>query len=132
MITLTSRGSIATLLDLATFDLTTFIGREAIAAMSAVAVDSINLTALSRGGVFAEIASARLEAAGIDNPSDWEVVGFRDTDLTRWCEVEGKIEHDHEELLLMVRKTDLQAARAAHFAEQAKSLTHNPFAALLD
>ena len=56
---------------------------------------------------------------------------LRDTDLTRWCEVEGKIEHDHEELLLMVRKTDLEAAKAAHFAEQAKSLTHNPFAALL-
>ena len=99
--------------------------------MSFTTIDRVWMRSLEDGGKHAEFAMGYFRTAGIDNPSEWQVIGDRYRDLSGWCDIEGKFEYHHEELLLMVRKTDLDAARAAHFAEQAKSLTHNPFAALL-
>ncbi len=117
--------------DLATFDLNTVLPTTVVAGMSFTTIDRTWMRSLKGGGKHAEFAMAYFRQAGIDNPAEWTVIGDRYRDLSGWCEYEGKFEYHHEELLLMVRKTDLEAAKAAHFAEQAKSLTHNPFAGLL-
>ncbi|MBQ73378.1 MAG: hypothetical protein CMJ67_10785 [Planctomycetaceae bacterium] len=118
-------------IDTNTFDLDTVLPPSLVATLPVATVDHTWMRSLECGGKHAEFAMWYFRRAGIDNPAEWVVIGDRYRDLSGWCDAEGKFEYHHEELLLMVRKTDLEAAKAAHFAEQAKPLTHNPFAGLL-
>jgi hypothetical protein len=118
------------------FDLNTFnlhgttLPAARVAAMTFAVVNEVEQWALESGGLHAEQAMRAFRKAGVTDPSEWEVVGSRFTDLSGWCPHEGKMEYHSETLLLMVRKSDHKAARVAYLAEQAKPLTHNPFASL--
>ena len=120
-------------IDTNTFDLDTTLPANVVATLPVATISLTWMRSLKDGGRHAEFAMGYFRQAGIDNPAEWTVIGDRYRDLSGWdgCGAEGKFEYHHEELLLMVRKTDLEAAKAAHFAEQAKPLTHNPFAGLL-
>lgn len=115
--------------DLNTFDLhDTSLPMSRVEAMPHAVVLDLDLREAEWGGDF---ALSRLAAAGVTDLSEWEVVGGRFTDLSGWCEHEGKMEFGSEHLLLLVRKADHKAAMSAFLVEQAKPLTHSPFAGLL-
>ena len=114
--------------DLNTFDLTTILPVSRVEGMTHAVVNNLDFREAEWGMDF---ALSRLAAAGVTDLSEWEIVGSRFTDLSGWCEHEGKMEFGSEELLLLVRETDHKAAMSAFLAEQAKPLTHNPFAGLL-
>ena len=77
-----------------------------------------------------EWSQKRLEAAGVDNANDFEIIGHYFSDDTHFCEFEGKLEFCSTELLLVVRKTDLKAAMRKWLSSQAVGLTYKPFARL--
>jgi len=115
--------------DLNTFDLATSLPTSRVEAMPHAVVNGLDLREALNWGM--ESALSRLAAAGVTDLSEWEVIGDRFTDLSGWCPFEGKMEYHSEELVLLVRKADHKAAMSAFLAEQAKPLTHSPFAGLL-
>ena len=88
-------------------------------------------TKYPKGDLHREMAEERLMAAGVEDISDWQIIGTRFDDHSGYDEFDGKWECYSETRLLMVRKVDMNAARERYFAAQNERLTHNPFAAVL-
>jgi hypothetical protein len=111
------------------FELFHHLPAEALAGLPFAVAEKMDLDFVEWGGIHGEISAKRLADAGIEDLSQWEVIGGKLIDHSGWCDFEQKMEFHYEDLRILVRKTHLAEAQRA-FCD-GPALTHNPFAAAL-
>ena len=95
------------------FTLTHSLPSSVLSGLRFAVADVVDLDFAEWGGIHGEHAEKRLASQGIEDVSEWEIVGAKLVDHSGWCDYEGKMEYLYEDLRLLIRKADLAAARAS-------------------